>query len=183
MSVEFSNAYQEILLENLMSVIKQNFIFQTQLKMNENSGRQQDDLQNQFLEAKKQYDELLNSYNNAKRELEQIEIYKNKAEQNNTAHEEKSRIQSALNDEMKKFAVFKTEMENKEANLQKLLSEKEIEVKELKEYILRLEGIAPVTKLKKMSSPKSPEISEEKSEIPPKIENKLQVKVLDGSSF
>ena len=40
MSVEFSNAYQEILLDNLMSIIKQNFIFQTQLKLAESSGKQ-----------------------------------------------------------------------------------------------------------------------------------------------
>ena len=35
MSVEFSNAYQEILLDNFNSVIKQNMMFQTQLKMAE----------------------------------------------------------------------------------------------------------------------------------------------------
>ena len=40
MSVEFSNAYQEILLDNLMSIIKQNFVFQTQLKMTEDVGKQ-----------------------------------------------------------------------------------------------------------------------------------------------
>ena len=39
MSVEFSNTYQEILLDNLVSIIKQNFIFQTQLKLAENGNK------------------------------------------------------------------------------------------------------------------------------------------------
>ncbi len=39
MSVEFSNAYQEILLDNLVAIIKQNFVFQTQLKLAENTGK------------------------------------------------------------------------------------------------------------------------------------------------
>ena len=39
MSVEFSNAYQEILLDNFNSVIKQNLMFQTQLKMAEEAQK------------------------------------------------------------------------------------------------------------------------------------------------
>ncbi len=45
MSVEFSNAYQEILLENLMTIIKQNFMFQTQLKLTEDTGKQRAELE------------------------------------------------------------------------------------------------------------------------------------------
>lgn len=184
MSVEFSNAYQEILLENLMSVIKQNFMFQTQLKLIENTGKQKEEIEKQFLELKKQFDELNTLYNVAKNDLGQIDIYKHKAEQNNTAHEEKTRIQTALNEEMKKTASLKKEMDDKISELQKSIDSKNNELNELKEYILKLEGIAPVTKLKKVSPPK---VFEQKNEIAkvetPKIENKLQVKVLDGSSF
>ena len=39
MSVEFSNAYQEILLDNFNSVIKQNMLFQTQLRMSEEAQK------------------------------------------------------------------------------------------------------------------------------------------------
>lgn len=184
MSVEFSNAYQEILLENLMAIIKQNFVFQTQLKLIENTGKQKEELEGQFLELKKQFEELNNLYNVAKNDLGQIEVFKHKAEQNNTAHEEKTRIQTALNEEMKKSASLKKEMNDKISELQKSITDKNNELNELKDYILRLEGIAPVTKLKKVTPPK---LFEQKNEIPkietPKIENKLQVKVLDGSSF
>ena len=56
MSVEFSNAYQEILLENLMSIIKQNFMFQTQLKMFEESGKEKEELQAKYNELARAHD-------------------------------------------------------------------------------------------------------------------------------
>ena len=48
MSVEFSNTYQDILLDNLVSIIKQNFIFQTQLKLAESTGKDKTELQNSY---------------------------------------------------------------------------------------------------------------------------------------
>jgi len=50
MSVEFSNAYQEILLDNLVAIIKQNFIFQTQLKLAEDSGKATAEIQAKYNE-------------------------------------------------------------------------------------------------------------------------------------
>ena len=50
MSVEFSNAYQEILLDNLVAIIKQNFMFQTQLKLAEDSGKVKEELQAKYNE-------------------------------------------------------------------------------------------------------------------------------------
>jgi polyhydroxyalkanoate synthesis regulator phasin len=79
MSVEFSNAYQEILLDNLVSIIKQNFVFQTQIKLTENIVHEKQELQ-------KSYDKLLNE----------------KTTQSSSSSEEKNRIQQALNEVMKK---------------------------------------------------------------------------------
>ena len=79
MSVEFSNAYQEILLDNLVSIIKQNFVFQTQIKLTENIVHEKQELQ-------RSYDKLLNE----------------KTTQTSTSSEEKNRIQQALNEVMKK---------------------------------------------------------------------------------
>mgnify|MGYP003345724111 FL=1 len=50
MSVEFSNAYQEILFDNLVSIIKQNFMFQTQLKLAEDTGKVKEELQAKYNE-------------------------------------------------------------------------------------------------------------------------------------
>jgi predicted RNase H-like nuclease (RuvC/YqgF family) len=136
MSVEFSNAYQEILFDNLMSIIKQNFVFQTQLKMTENIGKQREELQNQ-------YNELLAKYNSVEGEIKNIESYKAKANVNDSAHQEKQRIQAALNEQMKKNSGLIKELENKDQ-----------EIVKLKEYITKLEEIAPNSKLKKINPEK-----------------------------
>lgn len=184
MSVEFSNAYQEILLDNLMSVIKQNFLFQTQIKLSEKVGKEKEEIEKKYNELKVAHDKLLG-------DVKQVEIYKSKAEQNNSAHEEKSRIQSALNEEMKKTSSLKSDLEKatKEIDdLKKLLvnleSNKNQEINQLKEYTTKLEEIAPSTKLKKLNIEKTnveKAVFEEKDETP-KIKNNLQ-KILDGSSF
>ena len=151
MSVEFSNAYQEILLENLMSVIKQNFIFQTQIKLTEDLGKQKSDLE-------KSYFELNEKYNQVKGEVELINTYKQRAEQNTSAHEEKSRIQAALNDMMKKSSALQKELEDKSSVLQKELNDKEEKIKSLETYIRTLESHVAASKLKKINSGKTVEL-------------------------
>jgi Fic family protein len=151
MSVEFSNAYQEILLENLMSVIKQNFIFQTQIKLTEDLGKQKSDLE-------KSYFELNEKYNSVKGEVELINTYKQRAEQNTSAHEEKSRIQTALNDMMKKTSALQKELEDKTSVLQKELNDREEKIKSLETYIKTLESHVAVSKLKKINSSKTVEL-------------------------
>ena len=163
MGVEFSNAYQEILFENLVSIIKQNFIFQTQLKIAEDTGKQKAEIQ-----AK--YDELLNTYNLAKGDLTQIENLKAKAVQNDSAHHEKQRIQTALNAQMRENLGLKTNLE-----------QKELEIVELKNYIRTLEEIAPVSKLKKINPKKK--IEEKPVEQPIPAQDLFAIKVDDGSSF
>ena len=79
MSVEFSNAYQEILLENLMTIIKQNFVFQTQLKMTENVG-------NQKAELETKYNEVVNQWNSVQGQLAEIESYRQRADKIGRAH-------------------------------------------------------------------------------------------------
>ena len=110
MNMEFSNAYQEILLDNLVSIIKQNFIFQTQLKLAEESGKLK-------AEIETKYNDLLKAH-------ESLKDIKAKVDINASAHEEKSRLQGALNDIMKKNAQIKKDLE-----------EKEMEILILKEYI------------------------------------------------
>lgn len=164
MSVEFSNAYQEILLDNLVAIIKQNFIFQTQIKLLENSAKEKEELQ-------KKFSEMSELYNSAKNDLSQLQVFKSKAEQNTTAHEEKNRIQGALNEEMKKSSNLSKTIEE----LKTTICDKDKEITDLNNYIKKLEEIAPSTKLKKLK------VFDEKMETP-KIQNGV-LKVLDGSSF
>jgi len=154
MSVEFSNAYQEILLDNLVAIIKQNFVFQTQLKLAEDSGKATAEIQ-----AK--YNELIQAY-------EAVKDLKTKVDVNASAHEDKSRLQSALNDSMKHTTT-----------LQKQLEEKNTEIASLNEYIEKLETIATPSKLKKLN----PEKFIEENIVEQPVSNLFAIKVNDGSSF
>lgn len=173
MSVEFSNAYQEILLDNLMAIIKQNFVFQTQLKISEKNNSNNQDLQ-------KKLEELVVVNQQLNSQLSELENYKNKVHQNESAHEEKSRIQTALNEEMKKSAVLINEinqlrntlaqknsefeslansknaeiqslMRSKEQEFSSVIQSKDEEINNLREYISKLESNVSVTKLKKIN--------------------------------
>ena len=154
MSVEFSNAYQEILLDNLVAIIKQNFVFQTQLKLAEDSGKATAEIQ-------ARYDELIRAH-------EALKDFKAKADVNASAHEDKSRLQGALNDTMKQNTA-----------LQKQLEEKNTEIASLNEYIEKLESIATPSKLKKLN----PEKFTEENIVEQPVSNLFAIKVNDGSSF
>jgi len=154
MSVEFANAYQEILLDNLVAIIKQNFVFQTQLKLAEDSGKATAEIQ-----AK--YNELIQAY-------EAVKDLKTKVDVNASAHEDKSRLQGALNDTMKQNTA-----------LQKQLEEKNTEIASLNEYIEKLESIATPSKLKKLN----PEKFTEENIVEQPVSNLFAIKVNDGSSF
>ena len=154
MSVEFSNAYQEILLDNLVAIIKQNFVFQTQLKLAEDSGKATAEIQ-----AK--YNELIQAY-------EAVKDLKTKVDVNASAHEDKSRLQGALNDTMKQNTA-----------LQKQLEEENTEIAGLNEYIEKLESIATPSKLKKLN----PEKFTEENIVEQPVSNLFAIKVNDGSSF
>ena len=166
MSVEFSNAYQEILLDNLVAVIKQNFVFQTQLKLTENAGNEKNDLQERLNTLQLEFDKISS-------QARDVEIYKSRAEQNSSAHEDKSRIQTALNDTMAENARLKNQVEANQNEIRELRSQKESETKlfneqkkvelknltegknneitELKDYIKILEENVAVSKLKKIN--------------------------------
>jgi predicted nucleic acid-binding Zn-ribbon protein len=141
MSVEFSNTYQEILLDNLVSIIKQNFIFQTQLKLAEGGNKDKAELQ-------EKYDTLFSQYESLKSQTPELEALRLRVDTNAGAHEEKSRIQSALNDEMRRSVELKGQLEVKSFEL----AGKTQEIVDLKNQILKLESSIPTSKLKKSNS-------------------------------
>jgi chromosome segregation ATPase len=158
MSADFTNIYQEILLDNLVAIIKQNFAFQTQIKLSENAGQRN-------VELEKQVQQLQDETNQLKLQLQgntnQLQIYKNKAEQNNSAHEEKSRIQVALNNELQKSSSYKEEIDKKNADIIKLSNE----MKVIEEELETLKELVPVSKLKKMEKQKPVEVVKEEPKI------------------
>lgn len=184
MSVEFSNAYQEILLDNFNSVIKQNMLFQTQLRMSEEAQKNNKSedkinlLNGEYNVLKSQYDEA----------LKKIADLEPRANVGQSLHDEKTRIQSALNEELRKNSVHREEIAQKSNAIEELNKK----IAEQSEQIAA--STNEVTNLKTELEKKNQEIEDlnntlEKKESPmPKVKktnSKIDMNgiIADGSSF
>jgi len=132
MSVEFSNAYQEVLLENLDVILKQNFMMQARLKLFEKEA-------NLRAEMQAKIDELTVKNQEVLQQVEQTQHYRVQAESNDAIVQEKSRIQSALNDTMRELGATKNSLDS----ITQQLNLKNIEVEEMKSRISELEKLIP----------------------------------------
>ena len=161
MDVNYVTAYQEVLLENLDAILKQNFQFQTRLKLHEIEGNKQAELQVKFNELMANYQEAVNKLEELKNSTS---IYKTQAESSDAIVQEKNRIQSALNDSMREITVLNQSIEMKDK-----------EINRLKEIIAKPKEDE---KLKKVSAKKVEDKPEET-----KIENAVQFKIDSNNTF
>jgi chromosome segregation ATPase len=134
MSVDFSNAYQEVLLENLDVILKQNFMMQTKLKLFEKEA-------NLRAEMQAKIDDLTVKNQEVLQQVEQTQHYRVQAESNDAIVQEKSRIQSALNDTMRELGTTKNSLDS----ITQQLNLKNKEVEEMKSRISELEKLIPPT--------------------------------------
>jgi DNA repair exonuclease SbcCD ATPase subunit len=128
MSVEFSNVYQEVLLENLDAILKQNLLFQARLKLLEREA-------NVRAEMQAKIDDLTVNNQKLTEQLDSTQHYKIQAENNDAIVQEKTRIQSALNDSMRELAGVKADLEarrNEISSLNGIVSSREGEIQNLK---------------------------------------------------
>jgi chromosome segregation ATPase len=132
MSVEFSNAYQEVLIENLDVILKQNFMMQARLKLFEKET-------NLRAEMQAKIDELTAKHQEALEQIGQTQHYRTQAESNDAIVQEKTRIQSALNDTMRELGTTKNSLDS----ITQQLNLKNIEVEEMKSSISELEKLIP----------------------------------------
>ena len=168
MSVEFSNAYQEVLLENLDVILKQNFMMQARLKLFEKET-------NLRAEMQAKIDELTVKNQEVLQQVEQTQHFKVQAESNDAIVQEKSRIQSALNDTMRELGTTKNSLDS----ITQQLNLKNIEVDEMKSRISELEKLIPhAPKVVKKPTVKT---EEKPVEISATETNKLEVEV--GGTF
>jgi chromosome segregation ATPase len=162
MSVEFSNIYQEVLLENLDVIIKQNFVMQARLKLLEKETDVRAEMQAKI-------DEITAKHQEALQQIGQTQHYKVQAESNDAIVQEKTRIQSALNDTMRDLGTTKSALEAREK-----------EIEEMKLRISELEKLVPpAPKVIKKVTVKS--IEEKPVEISATETNKLRVEA--GGTF
>jgi hypothetical protein len=138
--VEFSNTYQEILLDNFNSVIKQNLMFQTQLKMAEEAQKNnKSDEKINLLNG--EYNVLKSDYDNALKKISDLEV---RASVGQSLHDEKTRVQAALNDELKKAASLNTKILEQSKTIEditKQLEKSNTEIEDLKRTLEKKESM------------------------------------------
>jgi chromosome segregation ATPase len=182
MSVEFSNTYQEILLDNFNSVIKQNLMFQTQLKMAEEAQKNnKSDEKINLLNG--EYNVLKSDYDNALKKISDLEV---RASVGQSLHDEKTRVQAALNDELKKAASLNTKILEQSKTIDEQTLKINEQSKTIEDITKQLEKSNAEIEDLKSTLEKKESMPTEIETILPKVKktnSKVVNNIPDGSSF
>ena len=163
----FINAYNEVILENLNAIMKQNFMFQTQMKFLEERVSKFTEMEQKLAsvetdksDKQEEYNRLLNDKNNLANEVSALKHEidnKNSIIQNNvTTDNDKHRLQTAVNEQAGEIEKLKNRIESMEK-----------EIDSHKKYTTQLEEMLPNSKKKKLGI----EVPEEET---PKVEVKKE---------
>lgn len=150
MDVNYVTAYQEVLLENLDAILKQNFQFQTRLKLYERDSNKQAELQAKFNELSANYQEAVNKLEEFK---SSSQVYKVQAESSDAIVQEKNRIQSALNDAMREITVLNQSIQTKDkeiSDLKDIIAKPKEEEKPKKVAVKKVEDKPEETKIESL---------------------------------
>jgi hypothetical protein len=169
--VKFLQHYNEVAQENFVVVVKQNILFQAQIKaLSEQVNRIPE-----FEKAVEDF-ELLKSQNEKLREenvslLNQLNSKISLIENAGKSDAERFRLQTAVNTGMKEIAAYKEaaiSMQNK--------------LNEQSEYIAKLEDMLPKTAKKKLGLFSKEEVTEENAEEST-VDNEPETTLSNGGSF
>jgi chromosome segregation ATPase len=163
----FINAYNEVILDNITAIMKQNFMFQTQMKFLEERVSKIPEMEQKLASVEsdksikqEEYSRLMNEKNNLANEVGSLKNEledKNRIIQNNvTSDNDKHRLQTAVNQQAGEIEKLKKRIESMEE-----------EIDSSKKYTTQLEEMLPNSKKKKLGI----EIPEEET---PKVEVKKE---------
>ena len=159
----FINAYNEVVLENFTAVLKQNFMFQTQIKFLEERVNTIPALE----EKGKLYDSVVNEKSELQNKISSLtsenENKDNIIRNTTNSDADKHRLQTALNEQAKELE----RLSNKVTNVEKDIADKNY-------YIKQLEDMLPNSKRKKLGLEIIESIKEEVEEV--KSTEKVSVK-------
>lgn len=135
----FINAYNEVILDNLNAIMKQNFMFQTQIKFLEERVsmipglEEKGNLYDSVLREKTELENILVSLKN------EIQNKDNIIKNTTNSDADKHRLQTALNEQAKKLEI----LTNKITDVENDIDDKNY-------YIKQLEDMLPNSKRKKL---------------------------------
>jgi chromosome segregation ATPase len=159
----FINVYNEVVLENFTAVLKQNFMFQTQIKFLDEKVKEIPALQekgNSYDSVVREKNELQNKIISLTSEVENKDtIIKNSS----NSDADKHRLQTALNEQARELA----KLNDKVANIENDIADKN-------NYIKQLEDMLPNSKRKKLGLEIIESAKEEVEEV--KSTEKVSVK-------
>jgi chromosome segregation ATPase len=166
MDVKFLSAYNEVAQDNFIAVVRQNLVFQTQIKVLEDQVKLVGDLQKKIeenSELQREYKKVLAENTDLKNQLNNANSI---VANNNKTNSEQNRIQSALNEKMREFNTLKQSFDRLENQL-----------KDNTVYIEQLHEMLPNAKRKKLGLP----IEEKTKETTD--DNSSSIEVSSGGSF
>ena len=153
MDTKFLTAYNEVSIENFIAVVKQNLLFQAQIKVLSDENKAIPDLQKsreEFLLLNEKYKETFQEKEVLQRRLDEKD---NIISNNSKVDAEKFRIQTALNNQTKELSILKKEFESLQ-----------IELNEEKENNKKMKEMIPLSKRKKIEKEVKKEVKEEVKE-------------------
>jgi peptidoglycan hydrolase CwlO-like protein len=196
MDGKFLSTYNEVILDNFDAVLKQNFMFQTQIKILEEQIKEKSELETKLASLSSENNniiELRAEIDGLKAELDN----KNLAIQNlNNTDSERHRLQTAVNNQMKEIEGLKSQVgslqNGNDSEVQLVKTQKDSEIKLLKDkekeqlnYIAQLEEMLPNSKKKKLgieiTEEQKPTIEESKT--PAKEEVNILKFASSGGTF
>lgn len=164
MDQKFLAAYNEVVLDNFNSVLKQNLMFQTQIRFHEEAVKELGELREKLAQS--------TSSNNEVEELRsKLESYKTQLSSkdaiirsNSTNNLEKDRLQKAVNDQAKEIASLKEQLktiEEKETSVKDTEQKHLDKIKELEEEITKLKSYEDDLKKEQKTSSKKSKVKEQ----------------------
>ena len=170
MDVNLQNVYADVLLENFVSVIKQNILFQAQLEI---AGKTINELNaiaarvDQIAGRNAELEAILQSIGGENDRLKTDMVSKDsQVNSTETIRAEKDRLQEAVNDYMRKNRDLEEQVLKAKSKSSDALLSNQRTIEELNEYIHRLESVVPANKLKKVkTSNGQPEQSDDVVEV------------------
>ena len=156
MDVRLQNAYVEVLLENFISVIKQNIMFQAQIEVMNKSVSEAEEVKRKITELSEANISLQQALDVQKKEREKLtsDIASLKAtdgkESVESLRQEKIRLQTAVNDYMRQVRNVTEQSNVSKKEFDRITAEIKTQLDEQNKYIEKLEELVPVSKLRKI---------------------------------
>lgn len=139
MDGKFLNVYNEVVLENFYAVLKQNFMFQTQLKFAEENTKKVGELEKKLATLASENDDANILREEIKTLKETISQKDAIIQSSSNTDNERHRLQTAVNNQMKEIE-----------GLKKTIDDLQKQQKDQQEYVTQLEEMLPNSKKKKL---------------------------------